>query len=810
MLKNYINIAIRNILKHRVFSFINIFGLAVAMSICMGIIMLVADQMMIDRHNTNSARIYRINTIPYFHDQNGRFKGNETATTTLPLRDELMTNYTGIEKSVRLMRGFGNGWLELEPSNDVNIPVSGYFADPEVLDMFQYELQYGNPETALVEPYSVVLSKEAAEKLFAVENPVGESIKVGKLGTYKVTGVLKRTENRSHIIADAFASISTVKSLAAANIMGGDLENWYNCFSGWVYIRLQEGKRIEDIEPHLAQISKAHFSELPTGETIEVTYATQNLLEIIPGRMLNNPIGPFMPWFLIYFMAGIAGIVLITSCFNFTNLSIARSLTRAREIGVRKVTGAMRWQIFVQFISEAVVISLFALVLAIGIIYMLRPFIVDLAFARFLKWNLSANYIVYGIFLALSVLVGVVAGLFPAGVLSGFQPIKVLKNLNNTRLMSKMGLRKALLVVQFSLSMIFVLSVIVLYKQMNLFLQNDNGFAVENRLIIHRGETSAKVLKTELEKQSNIKSVSIASHVPMTGINYGSDFKKSLHEKESMFVNYFSVDEDYLQHMELTLVAGNFFSEESGASNKNFIVLNEESVKRFQFSNPIDALGKTIYMVHDSTERQIIGVVKDYQHEFLAERLEPLALIYNPEEYAMVQVAFTGNYLDAASTVEKVWAGINPGLKLDMKELSVHLGTMYEIIFGTIVKVLGFIAFLAITISCLGLLGMATYTIETRKKEIALRKILGSSNRSLIYILSKGYFTVLVIALVIAIPAAYFINTFWLQNLATHVTVDAVTIGLGTIVLLLLGVFTIGSQTLQAIVVNPVENLKSE
>jgi putative ABC transport system permease protein len=376
--------------------------------------------------------------------------------------------------------------------------------------------------------------------------------------------------------------------------------------------------------------------------------------------------------------------------------------------------------------------------------------------------------------------------------------------------MSKMGLRKALLVVQFSLSMIFVLSVIVLYKQMNLFMQNDNGFAVENRLIIHKGETSAQALKTELEKQSNIISVTMASHVPMTGINYGSDFKKSLQEKESMNVNYFSVDEDYLEHMGLTLVAGNFFTEQAGASNKNFIILNEEAVKRFQFGNPIDALGKSIYMVSDSTEKQIIGVVKDYQHEFLAERLEPLALVFDPDQYAMIQVAYTGSYLDAAGTVEKVWAGINPGLKLDMKELSVHLGKMYEIIFGTIVKVLGFIAFLAITISCLGLLGMATYTIETRKKEIAMRKILGSSNRALIYILSKGYFTVLLLALVIAIPAAYFLNTFWLQNLATHVTVDLVTIGLGTLMLILLGVFTIGSQTLQAIVVNPVENLKNE
>ena len=252
MIKNYITVALRNILKHRTFSFINIFGLALAMSVCMGIIMLVADQMMVDRHNTAGDRIYRINTIPYFHEGN-RVQRNEAATTTLPLRDELLNNYTSVDKAVRLVRGFGNNWLEIDPNHDINIPISGFFADPEVLDVFQYELEYGDPRTALIEPYSVVLTKQAAEKLFRNENPVGESIKVGKLGVYKVTGVIKKTENRSHIIADAFASIATVRSLKAAKLVNTDLDDWYNYTSGWVYILLQEGKTIEDINPLLAK-----------------------------------------------------------------------------------------------------------------------------------------------------------------------------------------------------------------------------------------------------------------------------------------------------------------------------------------------------------------------------------------------------------------------------------------------------------------------------------------------------------------------------------------------------------------------------
>lgn len=809
MLRNYIKVALRNILKHRTFSFINIFGLAVAMSICMAIIMLVADQMMLDRHNQLADRIYRITAIPYWKELKGA-PGNEFATTTLPIRDELLNSYTGVEKAVRIMRGFGNHWVEVEPSYDINIPVSGFFTDPEILELFQHELLYGDAATALLEPYSVVLTEKTARKLFKVENPVGETFTVGKLGTYKVTGVIKETENRSHIVADAFASMATVQSLQASGVLGNNLDNWHNFTNGWVYVLVEEGKSIQDIEPHLAQISANHFSNLIEPNTTEVKYSYQNLLDIIPGKMLNNPIGPFMPWFIVYFLAGLAGIILITSCFNFTNLSIARSLTRAREIGVRKVTGATRWQLFIQFLSESVIVSLFALVLAIGMIYILKPFVVDLAFARFLKWNLSANYVVYGLFFILAIGVGLLAGLFPAGILSGFQPVKVLKNLGNTRLMSKVGLRKTLLVVQFSVAMIFILTVIVLYNQLSLFDHHDNGFSSENKVIIQKGETSVVNLKTELLKQANVQNVSAVSHIPLAGVQYGAEFMRSLSEKEGKNLSYFSVDEDYLTNMELTMVAGNFFNPEAGESNRNFIVLNETALKEFNFNSPADAIGEVLIMKRDSSEKQIIGVVEDYHFELFAKSLGPLALLYNPDEYKVLQVTHSGSFDDAIKSAEHAWAVVNPGLKVEVKDFEAEMGKLFEILFGTLIKLLGFIAFIAITISCLGLLGMATYSLESRKKEIAMRKILGSSNSALVFTLSRGYIAVLLIALIVAVPSAYFLNTFWLEKLAYHVTVDIVTIVMGVFILAFFALVTIGSQTLQAIYSNPADNLKSE
>lgn len=809
MLRNYITVAVRNILKHRIFSFINIFGLAVAMSICMAIMMLVADQMMNDRHNPNRSRIYRVNSIPFFEGKR-TLRGNETATTTLPVRDELLQDFTGVEKAVRIMRGFGNNWMELEPGYDINIPISGYFADPEVLELFNHELLYGNPKTALVEPYSVVLTKKAAEKLFKIENPVGELLKVGEIGTYKVTGVIKETDNKSHIVSEAYASLSTLNSLDGLRGKKKDLESWYNFTQGWVYILLEEGKTPDEIQNHLNNISEAHFNELPTTETTGVTYTLQSLMSISPGPMINNPIGPFMPWAIIYFMAGLAGIILITSCFNFTNLSIARSLSRAREIGVRKVTGAMRLQIFNQFISESVVVALFALVLAMGLLVVLKPMITDLAFARALRWDLSANYFVYGVFVLFAILVGVLAGLFPAGVLSGFQPVKVLKNLSSTKIMSKVGMRKTLLVVQFTFSMIFILSVIVLYNQLNLFLKSDSGFNAESKILIQKGSGNVETLKHELLKESPIINVAAASHIPSAGVVYGNNFKKSLSDKDDVMIHYFAVDQDYLKSMDIPLVAGSFYTEEAGDSNKNSIVLNEAAVRKLNYASPIDAIGQVIIYMADSTEKKIIGVVRDYVHEMAAQKLDAMALMYNPHEFRVLQITYSGSFQQASESVEKVWAAVYPGTKVDIKDFKKHMTELYEILFGTLVKVLGFITVLAVLISCLGLLGMATYTIESRKKEIAVRKVLGSSNRSLVFILSKGYLVILAIAVLVAVPVAYVLNTMWLEVFAFHVTVDWLTITLGVSILAFFGLFTIGSQTVQAIFINPVENLKNE
>jgi putative ABC transport system permease protein len=807
MFRNYLKTAMRNLLRHRFFSFINIFGLAVAMTLSMVIIMLVADQMTYDRYNTKRDRIYRINSIPI--GSHGE-EMNETATTSLPLREEMMDSYTGIEKSARIVRGFGNMWLEIE--QDVNIPIVGFFVDPEMLDIFEYELEYGNPKTALVEPYSVVLTKKAAKKLFKQENPIGETFKVGDEGPYKVTGIIKDKDQKSHILFDAVASLSTLKSLEAqGKRTKGVLDDWYSAWQGWVYILVEDGKSIDDIRPQLAKTEQKHYSKVPNPDTDnKIKYKIQPMMSITPGAFINNPIGPFLPWIFVYFFIGLAGVVMLTSCFNFTNLSIARSLTRAREIGVRKVTGAMRWQIFVQFLSESVLVALVALVAAIGLLLAMKPLMMKLSFARMMKWDLEANYFVFAVFFVFAIVVGILAGIFPAIVLSRFQPIKVLKGLGTMKLFSNMGMRKTLLVLQFTFSLIFILSVVVVFNQLQLFLRADHGFSMEDKMVINLGNTSAEALKAELVKYNNIENVSAGSHVPAAGSSYGEGYKKTLEEKDWTTVYYFSTDEDYLKNLEIPLVAGRYYDASAGESNKNFIVLNEKAVTAFHFASPLEAIGQEIILKADSSRKQIIGVVKDYNHQMLMQKLDPMALVYNPKEYKILQVKYTGTYDEAGKSVEAAWAKVNPTLQVDYKDFYGEVHKIYDIFFGDLVSILSVISILAITISCLGLLGMATYATETRIKEISIRKVLGSSNASLIYLLSKGFVVILFIAIVIAVPAAYFINNLWLEQLAYHVNVDVKTIFIGVFMLIVFGIITIGSQTWRAAYIKPVDNLKND
>jgi len=800
MIRNYLKIALRSLMRSKTFSFINIFGLAISMSICIVIIMMVADQMSYDRHVSKNDRVFRINTERLHSDD----LVNKFATAPLPIANELIENYSGIEAVTSLRRGFGNAWIDFD--NDVNVPVAGFFADNSFLDVFEYDLLYGNPKTALSEPNAVVLTKKAAEKLFEVENPLGEIIKVGDLGEYKITGVIKETDSKSHIKFEALGSLSTLKTLEADSVLSPALNNWNLTTASWVYIRLKEGKSVKEVETYLKEIDEVKYAE---NEEVDYKFYLQSITAITPGPLLGNQIGPGLPDIFVYFLGGLALIIMISACFNYTNLSIAKALTRAKEVGIRKVSGAYKHQIFFQFISEAVIISLLALALALSMLVILKPAFLNMKFSQLLQWDLNAEPAVLLFCVAFSIVVGVVAGLLPALLLSSFEPIKVLKELSNIKLFSKLGLRKTLVVIQFAFSLIFIISTTLVYNQLDMMVSADYGFSGDNIINVKIHETDPQLLKSELINHSSIENVAATSHLPAVGTSYGREVRVNPEDEEMEF-NYFAVDESYIDNLGIELLAGSPFSPADVRQSPDKMIINETMVGILGFESAIDAINETI-ITDDSTKMTITGVVKDYNHETLMVEIGPMALIPYTSEFNLLQVKYNEGNRDAAiAHIEQAWAKINPSKKVRYQDFKDEVSEFYDLMFGDLIDIIGLITFLTITIACLGLLGMATFTTQTKVKEISIRKVLGASDKNIVVLLSRGFLILLVIAIIIAVPASYFINSLWLQSIAYRVSINFSVIGLSTGIMLVLGILVIGSQTIRAAILNPVDRLRNE
>lgn len=807
MIRNHILVAIRNIRRHKFFSAINILGLSVSMAVCLAVIMLIADQLMYDKFNTAGDRIFRVITRPVT-SAGADTGGMDNSTSPMPLREELMNNYTGISQVVRLKRGFGNHWMEVE-GRDINIPVAGYFADPEVLQFFQYELEEGDPATALKNPFTVVLTRDAADRLFKEPNPVGLTLKVDK-DLYTVTGVLKKNGHKSHIVFDGLASMATVNSMEAAGRMSHALDNWFNFWDGWTYVMASEGESPEQISEHLARIFRDHIASNRDPEQYRARFVLQPLFDITPGAFINNPIGPSMPWIIVTFLGGLAAIIMLTSCFNFTNLSIARALSRAREIGVRKVNGANRRNILFQFLAESVVVAGFAFVIGLVGTWLIKPMLLQLNFARLFQWDLSANFQVYLFCLLFAITVGLVAGIVPAIMLSGFQPVKVLKKLHDVRLFSRMGLRKGLIVVQFSLSLIFVFSVIVLHNQLDLFLGKDHGFRHDHNIIVRLNGAAYEPFKTALSQHAGIESIAAASHLPATGESRGSGFTNDALGKDWATLLFFTTDEHYTENLELPFVAGRGFDTVNPGQNVNKIIINEEAVTALRYTSPGDAVGQELLFQDDSTRKTIIGVLKNYNHQILISNISPMALMYDPPSASLVHVKYTGSLNAAMNAISTSWKAVHPDFRLDAATMDEKMEIFYQTTIGDLVRVVSVIALLAVFISCMGLMGMATYATETRVKEISIRKVLGSTDGQIVKLLSNGFMKLILLSLIIGTPLAWLLNNQWLQMLAYRTSIDATVICISGGVLIVLGMLTVGSQTIRAVFMNPADNLRND
>ncbi|MCB0597680.1 MAG: ABC transporter permease [Lewinellaceae bacterium] len=802
MLQNYIKIVLRNLWKNKTFSALTIGGLSLSMAVCLLFIMLIKGAHEFDNFHPEGDRVYRILT-----DAQRKGGGSERyATSPYTVAAGLVEGYALVESWVPLCSAL-NG--EVKQGENM-LPLQGLFATPSFFETFGFALEQGDPATALSAPYSLVLTKATAERLFGKEPPLGKTVEMpGYEATFTVTGVLGEFPGKTHLEFEALGSFSSVPALEAAGIVSNITNNWQNYYRTYNFIRLRQDVEPEVVEQALAEVAQAGYAGLQL-ETRDAGYRfeLQPLGKITPGPFMSNNMGRGLPEFLLWFLAGLGLIVILSASFNYTNLTIARAVGRMKEVGVRKTFGANRRQVFWQFMAEAVVISLIALLLAYPMLKLAIQAFNQLQFTELTDMNLKEDLALYAWFVLFAAVVGSLAGLLPAAVLSKTTPLAVLQKLSNLKIMKGVGLRKALLGIQLAVSLVFLILVTIAWKQINLAMVMNFGFDQAQVLNVQMRGHEPEKLRPAFASVSGVERISAISHSMGTWADSKSDLRVR-EEEEPVEVRDYFIDEQYLDNFGLKLVAGQNFPAAPEQQQERFALVNETFLKQFQLGAPAEAIGKTIW-VGDSTRLAIHGVLEDFYYKPSVYSLEPLLLRYDPGQLSVMNLKV--NSQDPAATIaalERAWEKIDPARPFTYQFFDDAVRENYAN-FIDIAWIVGFFALLGIAIALMGLLGIAIYTVETRSKEVSIRKVLGASMKDMIWLLSKSYFALLAIAALVAVPLSFLLGRQFLQQFTFQPEMTVWLFLPGILLLFLLVALTVVSQTWRAAVKNPTEALRRE
>ncbi len=789
MIKNYFKIAFRNFSKHKLFTSLNVFGLALGMSICLLALTLSVAIYRSDEFHQHKDRIHQVNTYIANESEDKTFGSTFHATGNY-----LKANYPFIEEVVNIRSGF-------RPKVDHHgndLDFRGYFADKPFFDVFSFNLVSGDPYSALKEPFSVVLTQKTAKKLFRDENPVGKTIETD-MGSFNVTGVMEDL-NQTHFFFEMLASYETFRELEST-----DLNNdWANYRNNYAYVLLQEGTKGNQLSKALEETSDRATLFHPN-KTIELE--SIHLTGVVPRWNISNALG--IGWdqpSLIFFLT-IGFLVLLPAVFNYTNLSIARALKRAKEIGVRKVVGAEKVQIKAQFIVETVIMALLALGGSYFImIPMKREFLSMVYMAQVLDTDINAYQITA--FVVFTLLVGFFAGIFPAQYFSKLNPIQTLKGKVMNGKNSVSGLKKGLFVFQFFLSLVFIIGVAAIGKQYRYALNNNHGFESDNILALPFNDIDKQVAMNELGNHPHVKAITASSNLP--GVFSPNSVQATSNNIDTIEVIQVYVANDFIQDMKMKLIWGE--SEEMDRSNRTeeLVLVNEQFITSLKvFNTQKDTLRFTL---SDGTNCRVVGILEDFNFEPLSELIRPLMIRFSlaNSQYALLTVN-SPNIKRTISELEDIWKGIDQTEGFQATFLDDEIKDAYFLMVAQI-KFFSVLSVLAITISCLGLLGMVAYTTENRVKEIAVRKIMGATDRSLYYLLTKDFIRLIGISALIAIPFSYlFYDRVFLFLLIRYGT------GLGVLEILIsiLFLFAVGAasiywQTSKVTKSNPATKLRYE
>jgi putative ABC transport system permease protein len=795
MLKNLLTISFRSLLKDKAYSIINILGLTIGITCSLFLLMYILDEFSYDRYHKNANNIYRI--VSNIKEPDNAFTWS---ATQMPLRDELRDNYPEVVNAVRFAQMNNNVYKKGDtqfPENDF------YLADSTVFDMFSYEFISGDPNTAMDNPFSMVLTETIAKKYF--ENPneaVGQAIQNQQGEEFKITGIIKDVPLNSHFRFSGLVSRSTRPQFQGA--WGG--------FGVFTYIQLPADYDLSKMNASFEKIIKEKVNPVFEEAGVKVQYELQPITRIHLYSKIQDEAEAGGDISYIYIFGVVAAFMLIIACINYINLATARSANRAKEVGIRKVMGSQRNQLIAQFIAESVVVAMIALLVSLLLIYMLLP-----AFNTLANKQISFSYLlqqqVILSLLGIVAFTGIVGGSYPAFYLSGFNPVNVLKG----KLSAKGGsvyFRKSLVVVQFALSIFMLISTLIVFDQLQYLRNKDLGFDKEQVLRIQLSSRDqvkqAQPLVDKLKQSPDVLSVGMANSSP------GQRIGKLLFQVEDAEgkmvqrgVDLYGADYDFVKTMGMEIVQGRDFSRDVASDTTYAVLANESMVKRMGWKDPI---GRRFTAGDDGDfEKRVVGVIKDYNQNSLYDPIEPLIILLEKNNNNIFVRTQPGDVNKSVAAIEKTWKEIFPNHTFEFSFLDQDFDSQYK---GDQKRSQIFMAFsgLTIMIACLGLLGLAAFTTQQRTKEIGVRKVIGASVKGLVMLVANEFFVLVGIGIVLAFPAAWYFTDSWLQNFAFRIQLNDewLTFLISGLIAFIITSATVGYHVIRAALANPVHALRDE
>ena len=809
MFQNYFKLAWRNLMKYRFISFINLFGLTIGLTCCLLITTYILNELSYDRYNENADNIYRVTRT--FNNEEG-VVSLTLSTVSPPFGYYLPNDFPEIKKMTRLL---DNGITPLRYKEKLINEEHVFFADENLFDVFSIKTVKGNPKTALAAPFSVMLTEETAKKYFGDEDPMNKVLRYNNQLDLKVAGVYKAFPANAHMHPGMLISFNTLRD---STVYGEEnlRTNWGNN-SFFTYLLLPKHYDVQKMVARFpAFIDKRMAGQEYVGKQASkfTSLDLQKLTDIHLYSHTDYEAEPNGDMSRVYIFAAIGLFILFIACINYMNLSTARSALRAREIGIRKVIGARKKELILQFLSESVLISWVAIIIALCLCYFALPWLNKLSGQQLsvnilLKWQVLVPVVLAPFF------IGFISGIYPALFMSSFQPIKTLKGLFRVD-GGSISFRKVLVITQFSISIILIITTAIVFQQLNYMQKASLGFDKDHIAILPYNNAlneNFEAFRNELLSNANFKEAGRSSRIPTGRLldNMGASVLSGDSMRDvKTDLKFLSIDYDFIPTYGISMAAGRNISRQYGTDTLSF-VLNESAVKAIGWKSAEEAIGKDFK--YGNTKGHIVGVVKDFHFESMHEPIAPMVFeMFPPSQsyYNSLSVKFSGNNIASSlAHLEKTWKKFLPEIPYQYNFLDERFAALYEAEEkqGTLFTVF---ACIAIFIACLGLFGLSAFAITQRFKEIGVRKVLGANVSSIVTLLSKDFLKLVLIAAIIAFPVAWYAMYTWLQDFAYRISMPWWIFLFAAITALLVALITVSSQAIKAALMNPVKSLRTE